>query len=65
MGQPGLCAGFPGTMVCAGTGRLVLLGDTERLSYVDAPGHVEDLKRYRARGYAMAGNRVMIVTSPG
>ena len=40
----------------------MLLGITERLEYVDAPSHVEDLKRYRARGYAMAGNRIAIVT---
>ena len=40
----------------------MLLGVTERLEYVDAPSHVEDLKRYRARGYAMAGNRIAIVT---
>ena len=46
----------------AGTGRPVLLGITERLEYVDAPSHVEDLKRYRARGYVMAGNRIVIVT---
>ena len=46
----------------AGTGRSVLLGITERPEYVDAPSHVEDLKRYRARGYAMAGNRIAIVT---
>ena len=46
----------------AGTGRLVLLGCTERVEYVDAPSHVEDLKRYRARGYVMAGNRCAIVT---
>ena len=46
----------------AGTGRPVLLGITERLEYVDAPSHVEDLKRYRARGYAMTGNRIAIVT---
>ncbi len=42
----------------AGDGRPVLLGITERLEFVDAPGHVEDLKRYRARGYAMTGNRI-------
>ena len=29
---------------------------------VDAPGHAEDLKRYRARGHAMTGNRIAIVT---
>ena len=46
----------------AGKGLPVLLGCTERLEYVDAPSHVEDLKRYRARGYAMAGNRIAIVT---
>ena len=46
----------------AGDGRPVLLGVTERLEFVDAPGHVEDLKRYRARGYAMRGNRIAIVT---
>ena len=46
----------------AGTGRPVLLGVTERLEYVDAPSHVEDVKRYRARGYAMTGNRIAIVT---
>jgi len=28
----------------------VVLGITERLEYVDAPGHVEGLSRYRARG---------------
>ncbi len=39
----------------------MLLGVTERLEFVDAPGHVEDLKRYRARGYRMAGNRIAIV----
>lgn len=27
-----------------------------------APGHVADLERYRARGYAMKGNRIAIVT---
>ena len=46
----------------AGAGRPVLLQVTERLEFVDAPGHVEDLKRYRARGYAMAGNRIAVVT---
>ena len=46
----------------AGDGRPVLLGITERLEFVDAPSHVEDLKRYRARGYRMAGNRIVIVT---
>ncbi len=29
---------------------------------VNAPGHIEDLKRYRARGYAMGGNRIAVVT---
>lgn len=38
------------------------LGITERLEFVDAPGHVDDLKRYRARGYRMAGNRIRLVT---
>ena len=46
----------------AGSGRPVLLGVTERLEFVDAPGHAEDLKRYRARGYSMRGNRIRIVT---
>jgi hypothetical protein len=46
----------------AGASRPVLLGITERLEFVDAPRHVEDLKRYRARGYAMKGNRIAIVT---
>jgi hypothetical protein len=46
----------------AGAGRPVLLGITERLEFVDAPGHTADLKRYRARGYPMAGNRIRIVT---
>ena len=49
----------------AGSGRPVLLGITERLEYVDAPLHVADLARYRARGYAMAGNRIAIVTDYG
>ncbi len=40
----------------------MLLGITERLEFVDAPSHVEDLKRYRARGYAMTGNRIVLVT---
>lgn len=40
----------------------MLLGITERLEYVDAPSHVEDLKRYRARGYAMTGNRITVST---
>jgi hypothetical protein len=45
----------------AGAGRPVRLGVTERLEFVDAPGHAEDLQRYRARGYAMKGNRIAIV----
>ncbi len=45
----------------AGDGWPVLLGTTERLEFVDAPGHVADLKRYRARGYAMKANRIAIV----
>ena len=40
----------------------MLPGVSERLEYVDAPSHVADLKRYRARGYTMAGNRIAIVT---
>ena len=40
----------------------MLLGVTERLEFVDTPGHVEDLARYRARIYRMAGNRIRIVT---
>ncbi len=46
----------------AGDGRPVLLGVTERLEFVDAPGHVDDLERYRARGYSMKGNRIRLVT---
>ena len=46
----------------AGEGRPVLLGITERLEFVDAPGHVADLERYEARGHAMTGNRIVIVT---
>jgi len=46
----------------AGPGRPVLLGITEGLEFVDALSHVEDLKRYRARGYTMKGNRIDIVT---
>ncbi len=42
-------------------GRPVLLGIPERLEFVDAPGHVADLARYRARGYTMRGNRIAIV----
>ncbi len=40
----------------------MLLGITERFEFVDAPSHVEDLKRYRARSYRMTGNRIAIVT---
>ncbi len=40
----------------------MLLGITERLEFVDAPSHVKDLERYRARGYAMRDNRIAIVT---
>ena len=40
----------------------MLLGITERLEFVDAPGHVEDLERYRARGYRMVNNQIHIVT---
>jgi hypothetical protein len=39
----------------------VLLEAAKRLEFVDAPGHVEDLKRYRARGYTMKGNRIEII----
>lgn len=39
-----------------GTGLVV------RLEFIDAPSHVEDVKRYWARGYQMAGNRFAIVT---
>ncbi len=39
----------------------MLLGITERLEFVDAPSHAADLERYRARGYAMKGNRIGIV----
>ncbi len=49
----------------AGTGRPVLLGITERLEFVDAPGHAADLVRYRARGYRMVNNRIHIVTDHG
>ena len=42
--------------------RLVLLCLPGRLEFVDAPGHVEILERYRARGYAMRNNRIAIVT---
>jgi hypothetical protein len=41
----------------------VLLGVTERLEFVDAPGHAEDLLRYRARGYNMRNNRIAVVTA--
>ena len=40
----------------------MLLGITERLEFVDAPSHVEDLERYRARGYRMVNNRIVIMT---
>lgn len=40
----------------------MLLGITERLEYVDASKHVKNLKRYRAWGYVMAGNRIAIAT---
>ena len=29
---------------------------------MDAPSHVEDLERYRGRGYRMVNNRINIVT---
>ena len=38
----------------------MLLGITERLEFVDAPGHAADLARYRARGYAMKGNLIRL-----
>ncbi|HIH03926.1 MAG TPA: hypothetical protein HA263_08800 [Methanoregulaceae archaeon] len=38
----------------------MLLGVTERLEFVDAPGHAAELERYRARGYAMRGNRIAV-----
>ena len=40
----------------------MLLGIPERLEVVDAPGHLTDLARYRARGVAMKGNRIAVVT---
>ncbi len=40
----------------------MLPGITGRLEFVDAPGHVEDRERYRARGYRMVNNRIDIVT---
>ena len=43
-------------------GAAVLLGITERLEFVDAPGHVDDLKRDPGAGYAMQGYRIRIVT---
>ena len=43
-------------------GRPALPGITGRLEFVDAPAHVADLTRYRARGYAMKNNRIAIVT---
>ena len=45
-----------------GNGRPVLPGITGRLEFVDASGHLEDLERYRARGYVMRGNRIAVVT---
>ena len=33
-----------------------------RLEYVDAPAHICDQERNRARGYEMKGNRIRIVT---
>jgi hypothetical protein len=38
------------------------LGITERLKFVDATGHAEDLERYRARAHAMKNNRIRLVT---
>jgi hypothetical protein len=42
----------------------VLPGITERLEFVDVPGHAGDLERYRARGFRMAGSRIAVVTDP-
>lgn len=39
----------------AGDGRPVLFGLTGRLDFVDAPGCVEDLKRYRFQVFCHAG----------
>jgi hypothetical protein len=39
-----------------------MLGVTEWLASVDAPSHAVELKRYRARSYAMKGNRLRTVT---
>ncbi len=44
----------------AGSGRLTLLAVTGRFEFDDAPGHAENLKRYRARGYAVKGNGIAI-----
>ncbi len=40
----------------------MLLGITERLEFVDAPGQAADLARYRPGGYAMRNNRNRLVT---
>jgi sensor c-di-GMP phosphodiesterase-like protein len=45
-----------------GDNRPVLLDVTERLEFVDAPMHADDVMRYRACGYAMRGNRIRVVT---
>jgi hypothetical protein len=50
------------SFLLAGSDQPMLLGITERLASGDAPGHVEDLARYRARGYARRCNRIRIVT---
>jgi hypothetical protein len=49
-------------LIGGGAGRPVLLGATEGLEFVDAPGHAADLARHRAQGYAMRGNRIRIAT---
>ena len=46
----------------SGADRPVLPGITERLEVVDAPGHAADLERCRARGYAVTGSRIAVVT---
>jgi hypothetical protein len=45
-----------------GAGPPVLPGCPERLEFVDATSHIDDLKRCRALGYATTGNRIRIVT---
>jgi hypothetical protein len=45
----------------AGTGWPVWFGCTERLEFVDAPGHVDDLKLYRTWGYRTKSTTVAII----